>query len=79
LRSSFPKPNGLDRRRPPHHAEATFGQKVRPAYLTGMKERLARIERDIAKALNAGDHARVRRLSKQWSRLWLLDWVKARG
>jgi hypothetical protein len=35
-----------------------------------MKERLARIERDIAKALNAGDLARVRRLSKQWSRLY---------
>jgi hypothetical protein len=44
-----------------------------------MEERLARIERDIAKALNAGDLARVRRLSKQWSRIWLLSRVKSRG
>ncbi|MDR2931062.1 MAG: hypothetical protein LBV06_09205 [Propionibacteriaceae bacterium] len=35
-----------------------------------MTERLEHIERDIATALNAGDLARVRRLSKQWSRLY---------
>jgi hypothetical protein len=52
---------------------------VRSAYLTDVKDRLTRIERDIAGALNAGDLARVRRLSKQWSRLWLLERVKRRG
>jgi hypothetical protein len=44
-----------------------------------VKERLTRIEEAIAKALNAGDLALVRRLSKQWSRLWLLERVKRRG
>jgi hypothetical protein len=44
-----------------------------------MKDRLAQLERDIAEALGAGDLARVRRLSKQWSRLWLQDRVKRRG
>ena len=44
-----------------------------------MEEKLARIEEAIAKALNAGDLARVRRLSKQWSRLWLLGRVLQRG
>jgi len=44
-----------------------------------MDERLARIEKDIAKALNNGDLARVRRLAKQWSRLWLLNRVKQHG
>jgi len=44
-----------------------------------MEERLARIEKDIAKALNDGDLARVRRLSKQWSRLWLTQKVKQHG
>lgn len=41
-------------------------------------ERLARLETDIAKAVNAGDLAKARRLSKQWSRLWLAEHIKAK-
>jgi hypothetical protein len=44
-----------------------------------VEERLARIEAAIAEALNAGDLARVRRLAKQWSRLWLLKRVRRGG
>jgi hypothetical protein len=44
-----------------------------------MDDHLARLENDIAKALNTGDLARVRRLAKQWSRLWLLDRVRRHG
>ena len=50
-----------------------------PTYLAGMDERLAQIEKEIAKALNLGNLARVRRLSKLWSLLWLLDRVKSRA
>jgi hypothetical protein len=42
-------------------------------------ERLRQIETKIAVALNKGDMALVRRLSKLWSRLWLLDRVKSRA
>jgi len=41
-------------------------------------ERLARIEADIAKAVNAGDLAKARRLSKQWTKLWLARHVKTK-
>jgi hypothetical protein len=44
-----------------------------------MDERLALTEKEIARALNADHLAGVRRLSKQWSRLWLLERVKRRG
>ncbi len=74
---SFPKPCSLDVEGPQGGSRVTG--KVRRAYLDGMQERLARIEKDIAKALGDGDLARVRRLSKQWSRLWLLNHAEAVG
>jgi hypothetical protein len=63
----------------PKPGRAAVAEKVRrdhlaPAaasHLTGMEARLARVEKAIAEALNTGDLARVRRLSKQWSRLHL--------
>jgi hypothetical protein len=44
-----------------------------------MDETLARIERDIAQAVNAGDLTRARQLSEQWHRLWLLERAKWNG
>ena len=67
----------------PTYSGAAIDQKVRTphppeaiAHLEDMDERLERLEKDIAKALNEGDLAKVRRLSRQWSHIWLLNRVR---